>query len=343
MSAWNTDSGVAIHAELIGREWIKMGHDLKVFSFIKEDFHGNGFTSGKDENYVVRCFGTSTNTNYLDPRPIISNDYDIFVVQDLRMLPVENLVKIFPIIKKKSKAVIHVLHENHLPEEPWFYQFDWDAVVYFDERQSFIKKVYKNSYYIPFPCGPWRKGNIKTSRKKLNLPLDKKIVLCFAQRGYTSYLPDLPDHVLRDTILLILVKKGEASDILETYSGNPNIMVREEEVLSWERLDEYVFASDAVILHKFKSRRYAVVSSTIFQLLGTGKPFLVPKHSDFFRPLRNEVLKYGDHIELGQLIMEVFRKSKRVKKTLRSVRSYVEKYSTRKVASSFLKLFKRIC
>ena len=35
MSAWNQDSGVSVHAELIGREWVKMGHRLSVFSFLK--------------------------------------------------------------------------------------------------------------------------------------------------------------------------------------------------------------------------------------------------------------------------------------------------------------------
>ena len=33
ISAWNEDSGVSVHAELIGREWVNMGHTLKVGSF----------------------------------------------------------------------------------------------------------------------------------------------------------------------------------------------------------------------------------------------------------------------------------------------------------------------
>jgi len=30
MSAWNTDSGVAIHSEPIGKAWVDMGHELTV-------------------------------------------------------------------------------------------------------------------------------------------------------------------------------------------------------------------------------------------------------------------------------------------------------------------------
>ena len=74
VSAWNEDSGASIHAELIGREWVKMGHDLKVFSFFTYDFHGTAIV-GKDEDYVVRCFTTSAcESPYLDPRLILEAD-----------------------------------------------------------------------------------------------------------------------------------------------------------------------------------------------------------------------------------------------------------------------------
>ena len=45
MSAWNTDSGVAIHAEPVGRAWLEMGHELQVFTFLKDDFHGEEITA----------------------------------------------------------------------------------------------------------------------------------------------------------------------------------------------------------------------------------------------------------------------------------------------------------
>lgn len=340
MSAWNTDSGVAIHAELVGREWIKQGHELTVFSFLKEDFHGNGITRG-DENYVIRCFGTSLRTGHLDPRPILARDYDVFVVQDLRMLPVENLAKIFPALRRKAGAVIHVLHECELPSEPWFYQFDWDAVVYFDPRQSFISKVYKESCYIPFPCAPLRKGSKQAARRRLGLPLDKNVILIFAQRGYAPYLPELPDEIRDKTLLLILAGKG-GPEMVEDYSKSPNVEVRKEPVLSWEKLDEYAFASDAIVLHKFKSRGHAVVSSTIFQLLGTGRPFLIPRRSDFFHPLKNEVLKYSDYIELGNIVREVIAGSPKVEEALKAASLFVKNNSAEKIAAQYIEFFKRL-
>ena len=32
LSRWNTACGVSLHAELVGREWVKMGHKLTVFA-----------------------------------------------------------------------------------------------------------------------------------------------------------------------------------------------------------------------------------------------------------------------------------------------------------------------
>lgn len=142
MAAWNTDSDVAIHAEPIGKAWIERGHELLVFTFLKDDYHGEEITA-ENEPVVPRCFGMSTGTNFLDPRPILSASYDFFVVQDLGMLPQEKLAKIFPLIKRKAKTV-HIVHDTAPSADPAFYQYDWDAVVYFDLRQEgFLKWIYE--------------------------------------------------------------------------------------------------------------------------------------------------------------------------------------------------------
>jgi hypothetical protein len=55
MSAWNQTSGVSIHAELVGEEWVKAGHELKVFSFLEDDFHGYSLIR-MDQEYVIICY-----------------------------------------------------------------------------------------------------------------------------------------------------------------------------------------------------------------------------------------------------------------------------------------------
>jgi hypothetical protein len=303
MTAWNTDSGVAVHAEPIGKAWREMGYDVTIFSHVQDDYHGGGFT-GKDEDYVIRCLGTQR-TNFLDPRAILTSDFDVLVVQDLRMLPIENLAKIFPLIRSRARTV-HVVHENKLPEEPWFYQFSWDGVVYFDERQDFLKEVYPKAKLIPFPCFPIRRGDQKVARKKLNLPLDKKIIYSFCHRGYEPFLRDLPEELKGQALLLFVVPPNY--QMVERGRVPPWMIIREEKVLSEEKFDHYLYASDVVILHKFQSLYLGVVSSTAFQALGAGCPILVPGLSDYFKPLENEVLHYHDVHDLSEQLIDLLLK-----------------------------------
>lgn len=56
MSLWNAANGPSIHAEFIGREWIKNEHSLVVFSARHPDFRP---THQKDEDFVIRHFDVS--------------------------------------------------------------------------------------------------------------------------------------------------------------------------------------------------------------------------------------------------------------------------------------------
>lgn len=286
MTHWNDETGAAVHAKALVNAWLELGHKVTVFSFLREEF-GEGKFTGKDESYVIRCYGK----NALDPRPILTSEFDIFVVEDLRTLPVEQLAKIFPMIKERARTV-HIVHENKLPKEAWFYQLPWDKVVYFDERQEFLKDVYPDAEYIPFPCFPIRRGDKKESRKRLDLPLDKKIIFTFCQRGYRPYLRYLCEPLMPKAVLLFVIPAD--FEMLEKESAPPWMFVREEGALSDERFDEYLFASDAVIFHKYQSRYHRPVSGTIFQVMGAGCPIFIPQQSEYFQPLKDEAFYYKD-------------------------------------------------
>jgi glycosyltransferase involved in cell wall biosynthesis len=334
MTAWNTDSGVAIHAEPVGKAWLQMGHQLRVFTFLKDDYHGEEITA-EDETFVTRCFGTSTGTNALDPRPILSADYEVFVVQDLGMLPKDKLFQIFPVIKRKAKTV-HVVHDNAPSGDPSFYQHDWDAVVYFDPRQEgFLKTIYgEMAHYVPFPCFPKRRGDKVEARRKLGLPPDKKIVVVFCRRGYQPYLPQLPDPDLKDVLFLVLTNRDIEADW-------PQTQVRREALLPHSLFDEYLFAADALILHKMSTapQEIGILSSTAYQCLGAGCPILAPRLSDFVWPFEREVLKYADREALKPLLLDVFAEGEWYRESQAAAEEFVEKHSPENVAEQFLRLF----
>ena len=64
----------------------------------------------------------------METAPILEADFDIFVVQDLGMLPMDHLLDIFPQIQKKAKMV-SVVHDGELSRKPEYFKFDWDHVA----------------------------------------------------------------------------------------------------------------------------------------------------------------------------------------------------------------------
>ena len=338
MAAWNATSGVAMHAEPIGKAFREMGHKVTVFTFKRSDCHGEGVTA-KDEKYVIRCFGTRTQTGTLDPRPFIEKDFDVLLVEDLGMLPVDKLSNIFSVLKRKAK-IVHVVHENRICQHSWFYKLDWDKVVYFDHRQDFLKKIYPDAEYIPFPCFRSRRGDKLAARRRLKLPLDRKIVYAFGHRGYHSYYRDLPPKLKAKTILLHIVMKDY--QMLEELTPTDWRIVRKKRLLTTREFDDYLFASDAAILHKFQSRFHAVVSSTVFQALGAGCPIFVPSQSDFFHSWKKELVHYSDVSALNKKLIALF-ESKEKKEQIRvAAEKFVEEHSPEKIAEKFIDLFERL-
>ncbi len=101
LSRWNTACGVLLHAEVIGREFVKNGHSLAVLA------PNNIRPVGKDEDYVIRCFsdeGSDTEI-FFHPEPFLEKDYEILVVERVGWVPSKPVKEIFPEIKKKAKTV----------------------------------------------------------------------------------------------------------------------------------------------------------------------------------------------------------------------------------------------
>lgn len=343
LSAWNSDSGSGIHAELIAREWIKMGHRISVFSFIKSDFHGKDFLR-EDESYVMRCFGTSK-TNFFDPISIVANPMDILVVEDLGMLPKDGLAKIFPILKSKAKTV-NIIHDRKLSSDPSFYQFDWDRIIVFNKRyKNIFDTVYEKEKIeiIPYPCGFWKEGNKEKNREVLKLPYHKKIIFLFGQWA----MPFLPyfsaiTEISREYPIYLLIVSREKDTKKEYFKmkGEKIEVDFREKIISNEEMYDYLHASDVFIFGD-KKVEGAVVCSTALFSLGTGVPMISPR-SNFFETFDKEVLKYSDSEELKQNIIEIFKKGNNYKKMVLAQRRFVEENNPRKIAEKYISLFQKL-
>lgn len=339
MSRWNIPCGVSLHAELIGRAWVEMRHSLQLLAPVEwEDYH-----SDVDEPYVTRCYRLPRPDRkegyFFDPEPFLKAEGDVFVVQNLEILPMEDLIKIYPIIKNKFKTVF-VVHEGKPPKDQTFYKFEFDAIVCFDERyKKFLKKIYPEEKItiIPYPCHPLLHGDKSEARKKLNLPLEKKLIFNYGI-GVYRHLHLLPTirrvNEKYPLILLTMTHIPDWYELFEAVKGiYPFIDLRKGDIPIKE-LYTYLHASDVLLIHK-DSAEAVVVPSTAFLCLGSGCPILA-YDTNFFETLDREVIKYS---ELGEALKEIFEGSQRVRSTFEIAKDFVRRNSSYVIAERFIKLF----
>jgi len=343
MSRWNAACGTSLYGELIGRELMKRGYDL----FILAPFNDDKLTVESDEEGVKRCysiyrFGWTEVEKGLDPGPFLNLDYNIFIAQGFGFITcAEQFREIYPKIKEKAKT-IYVVHERTLSSSP-FAEFDWDALVCFDER---YKKVVSEAFgeekckTIPYPYHPVVKGERKEARGRLNLPQDKRIILSFGWRieDYIPLLPIIEEVNDQFPLKYVVVADPRVATRLDEMAAENFIELRYE-VPSTERLYTYLHASDCLLLHrKDVGKREVVVSSVIHMCLGSLTP-VVTTATRYVEMLKNEVIKYSTPYELKDKLIRIFENSDLVKRTIKEAERRVKENSAEIVVEEYVRLF----
>ncbi len=349
MTRWNVPSGQSSHADPLGRAWLEMGHEVKVFAPAGMDL---SLVYQQDEPFVRRCYmqdiwGERERSDFFfDPRPFLEEDYEIFLVEMAAIMPMPELLRIFPKIKRKSKTIL-VVHETGLPEDPNWYKFDWDAVVCFDERyKGFLVKAFPEEKIVitPFPCHPPAHGDKKAARKLLGLPLDKKIVFAYGADSVYFHVELLPvmKRLSRDYPVLFLLLTHHTQTAVPELKSMPEYFMVRDEMSTDDRLYTYLHASDAYVYYGRVSIDGVGVSSCVMTCLGAGRPVLVPGYCNFFDLAGKEVIKYGDFGDLEQKLRAIFDGSESVQESLAAAEEYAARYSAHEIASQFIKLFEEI-
>ncbi len=346
MCLWNVANGPAIHAELVGRAWVKLGHKLRVFSAEK---HPDARpTLQKDEDFVIRNFRVNevipfTRAASFDPSPFLNEEYEVFVAQNVERLPADKLLEVFPKIKKKA-VTVQVVHECKAPEDPLYYKFDWDAIVCFDQRyKDYLVKFFPagNIHMIPHPYHQFEPGDKVKARKKLDLPLNKNIVFSFGFRpkDIVSVLPALKEVDKEYPLRYVIIANPESeidelSEVQKTYDFI-DLQVRP---LPQDELYTYLHASDALLIHRDSSQKYkAVVSSSVCQVLGSGCPILFHE-SNYIELQGDEIWKYQDFDDMKVKLIDLFNN----KFDLSKVETFLEQHNAERIANRFLELFEEL-
>jgi len=343
MSRWNVSCGVSTHAELTGKRWIKMGHSLKVLA-PKEQ---NKPLTEQDESYVIRCYRLNSEVKredgwFFDKKPFL-DDFDIFVVQNLELMPMKDLILLFPQIREKAKTVL-VIHEGKAPENPDFYKFDFDSVVCFDRRyrDRFLRDIFPEEkiHIISYPCHPLKKGNKEQARKILGLPLDKRIVFNYGLGVFRHLhlLPEMERLSQRYPLLfLTLTEVQDWYDLFEVAKKRYKFIELRKGPVCLESLYSYLHASDALLLHK-DSTEATTVSSTIYTCLGSGC-LILTYNTNFVEDLGEEIIKYK---KISKPLREIFEGNARVKTTLKKAEELVKRNSSHEIGKRFIELFEKL-
>jgi hypothetical protein len=349
MTRWNVPSGQSSHAEPLARIWLDMGHKLKVFAPAGLDkyllFHA-------DEPYVHRCFiqdvwGQRGKKDYFfDSKPYLEEDYEIFVMEMAYLMPMREMLEIFPRIRKKAKTVL-VVHEIGLPPDPDWYKFEWDAIVCFDIRyKEFMAKAFPEEkiVIIPFPCHPPLHGDKIEARKQLELPTDKKIAFAYGFNSINSHKDVFPvmERLSRDYPLLFVLLTHHTYPGLDTFESLPACLQVRNEMPDDNRLYTYLHASDAYVNYGRIRIDGVGVSSSVAECLGAGCPVLVPGYCNFFDLSGKEVIKYNDLNELERRLRDVFEGSAYVKEHLQAAEEYATANAVPRIAEQFIDLFERV-
>lgn len=341
MTPWNVACGVSIHAELIGREWVKAGHELKVFAPQEED----KLPTARDEPYASRCYSRGKDFQgglkelWLDSKPLLESDYQFFVAQNLELLPVRELAEIFLQITGKAKTIL-VIHEGNKSclASSEYQAFNWDAVVCFDERyRKEFSKVFpiESIRLIPYPAHPKLLGDKEEARKKLGLPLDGRIILTYG----ISMQQHLPVFLAIERLnkafplkYLLLVHETPAQILNQVKAKYDFVEVREG-AHSIEELYRYLHAADVLLLHKQSAG--LVVSSSVYLCLGSGCPIAIFE-GRYTEDLGEEVFKYKNLNELQGVLALIFEEER---PSQEAIDKFLTEKAASKVASSFIELF----
>jgi glycosyltransferase involved in cell wall biosynthesis len=343
MCLWNAANGPSIHAELVGRAWVTLGHRLRVFSATKHPDARPTFQ--EDEGFVIRHFTVDeiipfTRAASFDPTPLLGEEYEVFVAQNVERLPADRLLEVFPEIQERALTV-QVVHEGKAPEDPLYYKFDWDAIVCFDQRyKDFLVKSFpaEKIHMIPYPCHPLEVGHKGEARKRLGLPPDEKIVFSFGFRpkDVIPVLDALKDVDVEYPLRYVIIANPE-SDVRELRDAERKYDFIDLQVkpIPLDELYAYLHASDTLLIHRESSPKYkAVLSSSVCQVLGSGCPILFHE-SNYVELHGNEILKYRDFGDMKAKLIDLFQG----KFNLGTVKAFLEDHNAERIGERFVRLF----
>ena len=354
MSRWNATCGVSLHAEIISREFRKLGHKVIIYAPTLEsackDWHHKPLPT-KDEDWVKRVY-EETNEFYfpyggrIDMNEVLSEDYDVFIIEGYQRFPVQEFRKIVHRIRKSSILVLIVHVGLRRDIEPYL-EIPWDAIVVFDERfinellRPYGEEVINKTVVIPYPYLVL--SDVEPYRP--NFADGKILVITYGRQPlceYYDYIRALRRLVMDDNYNIVYWIVRSDSPLPINYEW----IKQENTRLDLRTIYSFVMGADMHLIPKSETKA-VVVSSTLAQVLYTGTPTIVPNTRYFETiPVSREgfgpVVKYelGDTTDLYRKLKLLIENEELRNEVSQAAKSYALRFRSEVICKRFIELFK---
>ena len=342
VSRWNATCGISLHAELLGRTWRSMGIEVDVYAPTVEtasmDWHHR--VLGRDEPWVHRVYDEVwAGTQRFDYRPILEGGYDVVLVEAYRGLPLKPLAELVERLRGRSLRVA-VIHEGDVEGVEPFLKMGFDLYIVFDER--FVNELfgpYKGRVrvaIVPYPCAEppqvdpfrprWAHGRI--------------LFFSFGRQPVEEYRPFIEalDRLSGSYDFVYWVVRSDGK-----LGYERPWLVETRRRLSLEEIYSMLRGADVHLLPKGNTRR-VVVSSTLYQVIGSLTPTVVPDTRYFETVPTDEegigaVVKFRDVEDLVRKLRLLIEDEGVRERVRREARKLFESCRAARVARMTLRLF----
>ncbi|RLF40174.1 MAG: glycosyltransferase family 1 protein [Thermoplasmata archaeon] len=340
LSRWNATCGVSMHAELIGRELLRKGHEVKVFAPYKES--ANKWWHHRivkdDEDFVVRCYyeldPKTMDGGGIDEKKILDEDFDVLIVESYNSIPYRDVEEIAKKLKGEGRSVTLVVHEG-AKEDMRYSSLDiFDATFVFDERYVKMLSGYGgNIHVIPYPCHP-------PSPSKREFSKDDLIFFSFGRqppKEYDDFIKALDDLESKYDFTYRIVRSDGLLPIERKWLVQHQVRLKDN-----EEVYDYLHMSDIHLLPKGNTRK-VVVSSTLCQCIGSLVPTVVPNTRHFeMLPDEKPVVIYKDVEDLERKISMIIENDGYREKLKIAAARYAGENSSSRIADKFLQVLRKV-
>jgi len=340
LSRWNATCGVSLHAELIGKEFIKNGLSIRVFAPYLNSANRwwHHIPIRADEPFVIRCFKETTpegEPGSIDIDKILNEKINGLIVESWASLPKKDVELLVWKLRKKGIPVVAVIHEGFGKDLGYENLDMFKKIIIFHEgyKEILAGRVKEEKIeVVPYPCIP-------PVQRKRRFAQDGKIMFFSFGRQpieeYEDYIEVLKELSLEYPVYYRIIR---SSDLLpykyDWLEQTKKTLLLDEIYENLEKIDIHLIPKG--------NTTGKVVSSTLCQTLGSLAIHVAPD-SAYFEDIKKScntlpLLLYGNKKELKDGIVRIIKEPTFRKRITKYAKRYAEENSAYKIAMRILAL-----